>query len=235
MLAEAVAHAPAPADVVTDLALSLPRRSAVLAEARLAATVRVLGSLPSDTAPQTRAEWHDRAGLLQAQLGRHADALRSAQDAVAIRRRLAATDAGYPRSDLAASLIDLGMRLAELGRPAEAVGPQSEAVSIYRELAVQEPTRYRADLAGSLADLGARFCESGRPGEAVPVIKEAIAVYRDLVTIGPGRYRPELARALTGLATAIAALGHDAQAAEARDEAEQIVKEDEGWHSARSA
>ena len=194
LLAEAIADAPAPPEVLADLALSLPRPSLVLAQAQLAATMRVLGSLPPGTTPQARAQWHHRTGVILAQLGRQADALRPAEDALAIRRELASANPDRYRPDLAASLANLATRLAEMGRAADALGPQREAVLVYQQLAGHDAGRYRADLAAALTALCVLFCESGRPGEAEPVSRESIAVCRELVTADPARYGPDLER-----------------------------------------
>jgi hypothetical protein len=72
------------------------------------------------------------------EVGRPGEALGPAQEAVALRRRLADPDTGNPdryTPDLAVSLNTLAGRLSELGRPGEALAPAREAVALYRRLA----------------------------------------------------------------------------------------------------
>ncbi|MFI7035042.1 tetratricopeptide repeat protein, partial [Microbispora rosea] len=75
--------------------------------------------------------------------GRPADALPVDEEAVEIRRELAATYPDRYRHDLAASLTNLGITYSEVGRPADALPVTAQAVAIYRELAVQQPERFR--------------------------------------------------------------------------------------------
>ena len=74
------------------------------------------------------------------ELGRPAEALPVTQEAVAIRRELAAAYPDRYRPDLARSLTNLGVRFSELGRPAEALPADQEAVrDLGRELAAAVP------------------------------------------------------------------------------------------------
>ena len=60
-------------------------------------------------------------GVRFSELGRPAEALPPAQEAVAIHRELAAAYPDRYRPDLARSLSNLGIQFSELGRPAEAL------------------------------------------------------------------------------------------------------------------
>jgi hypothetical protein len=64
---------------------------------------------------------------LLSQLGRPAEALPPAQEAVEIRRELAATDPDQYRSDLARSLRVLALALNGLGRTTEAEAARRDA------------------------------------------------------------------------------------------------------------
>jgi tetratricopeptide (TPR) repeat protein len=85
-------------------------------------------------------------------LGRHADVLDAAQEAVAIYRQLVPANPGR-RSGLAQSLGNLGKGLSELGCLTEALPITEQAVAMFRELADADPDRYRPDLAQSLDNL----------------------------------------------------------------------------------
>jgi tetratricopeptide (TPR) repeat protein len=86
-------------------------------------------------------------GACYSVLGRPAEALPPAEEAVTIHRELAAANPYRYRPDLAGSLINLGIFFRQLGRPAEALLPAEEAVSIQRELAAANPDPYRPALA----------------------------------------------------------------------------------------
>ncbi len=114
-------------------------------------------------------------------------AARSTEEAVAIRRELAATHPDRYRPDLASSLSNLGVMFSALGRPAEALLVTEEAVAIRRELAAANPDRYRPALASSLSNLGVRFSALGRPAEALPLGRGSC---RDPPRAGRDRARP---------------------------------------------
>jgi tetratricopeptide (TPR) repeat protein len=109
-------------------------------------------------------------GIRLTGLGRPAEALPVTEEAVAIRRELAAASPDRYRPDLANSLDNLGIRFWELGRPALALPVSQEAAAMFRELAAASPDRYRPDL----ANLGRWFSELGRPAEAAAAHREAI-------------------------------------------------------------
>jgi len=221
LLASAIADAVAPAEVLSEVALGMPYPSATLVQAHLAATLRVLQSLPDDVEPEIRASWDDRAGQLLCELERQADA---AHEAVTIRRMLTAGDPGRYGPELAASLISLGARFAA-GRPAEALLAEQEGVAIYRELANADPFGDRANLAASLAALAVRYGEMKRPADAVTAGQEAVATYRALDADAPGHYGADLAAALANLAVWFAEAGRPADAVPPAREAVATYRE----------
>ena len=225
LLANALQDASAPQDVFMQVVEALPYPTVVLAQAHLAATIRVRRSLPPDADPATVAKWSDIAGVMLSELGRPADALPVTEEAVAIRRDLAAVNPDRYRPDLAASLSNLGVAFSELGRIAEALPPEQEAVAIRRDLAAVNPDRYRPDLADSLSHLGVAFSELGRIAEALPPEQEAVAIRRDLAAVNPDRYRPDLARSLSNLGVRFSALGRPADALPVTEEAVAIRRD----------
>ena len=225
LLAAALQDAPASPGALAGIADGLPYPSVVLAHAHLTATLRVHADLPPDVAPETRAKWSNRAGILLSQAGRPADALPPAQEAVAIRRELAAAMPDRYRPDLAASLGFLGGVFSELGRPADVLPPAEESVAIYRELAAAMPDRYRPDLAFSLDNLGIWFSGLGRLTDALEVTQQAVAIRRELAAAMPDRYRPDLASSLDNLGVRFSGLGRPADALPPAQEAVAIYRE----------
>jgi len=108
-------------------------------------------------------------------LGQREPALEAAQEAVAIRRELAAQRPDAFRPDLAVSLNNLAAMLSDLGQREPALEAAQEAVALYRELAAQRPDAFRPDLAVSLA-VEANCLDAGeRTADALASIAEAIA------------------------------------------------------------
>ena len=138
LLEQVVAGLPADVGLLTAISDAIPYPSAALAEADLAVTRRILQILPPGDSG-LRARWLSWLGATFAQTGRPAEAVPPTEEAVAIRRELAAAYPDRYRPDLAASLTNLGIRFSALGRPAEALPPTEEAVAIYRELADRLP------------------------------------------------------------------------------------------------
>ncbi|WP_322748677.1 MULTISPECIES: tetratricopeptide repeat protein [unclassified Frankia] len=145
-------------------------------------------------------------------VGRRAEALAPATEAVTIRRRLAevAPDAYLP--DLAGSLTNLANRLSGVGRRAEALAPATEAVDLYRRLAEAAPDAYLPDLAMSLTNLANVLSGVGRRAEALAPATEAVDLYRRLVEAAPDAYLPNLAASLTTLANRLSEVGRRAEA-----------------------
>lgn len=225
LLARAAGDADTSPEVLADLALGMPYPSAALAQAHLAATLRLLESLPASAEPEIRAQWDDRAGLLLSQLDRNADALRPARESVAIRRDLAAADHSRHGAGLAGALRGLGARFAEAGRPADALRAEQEAATIYRALAAADPAGYVADLARSMTGLGVRYGSAGRPADALGAEREAVSIYRGLVAESPGQYRSDLAASLTNLGVWFSEAGRPADALSPAREAVTVYRE----------
>jgi tetratricopeptide (TPR) repeat protein len=103
---------------------------------------------PERHRPGLAASLHDLGDVL-CDLNRPADAAAATEEAVAIRRDLAAADPDRYRPRLAESLAHLGELLGQLGRSAEALAATEEAVAIRR---VSTPTREKPEpLVGIMA------------------------------------------------------------------------------------
>jgi hypothetical protein len=92
-------------------------------------------------------------------------------------RQLAARDPNST-SELAGSLVDLGVGYGRAGRLEEAVAATLEAVDIYRGQVSAEP-ELRSALARALTSLGILYREMGQFNEAVGLTEEAVAIYRE--------------------------------------------------------
>jgi tetratricopeptide (TPR) repeat protein len=133
------------------------------------------------------------------------------EEAVKIRRRLAAGNPAAYEPDLAASLSNLGVQLAEAGRRGEALPVTEEAVKIRRRLAAGNPAAYEPDLATSLAVFAMLLAAEGDLSAALRATGEAVELYRSHVVTAPS-VLPRL-HALLGLqADLLEGLGREAEA-----------------------
>jgi tetratricopeptide (TPR) repeat protein len=220
-----VADLEAPPETLAAIYNAIPYPTVVLAPAATDLSQRILSAMPSGPGSAVRAQWLTNLGLRLSALGRPADALPPAEEAVAIYRDLAAADPDRYRPHLANALTNLGARFSGIGRAAEAVGPTEIAIAIYRNLATANPGRYRPDLADALTNLGAWFWELGRPADSMVADQEAVVIYRDLAATKPGRYRPGLAGALTNLGVTLSESGRAAEALGPDEEAVAIYRD----------
>ena len=159
------------------------------------------------------------------ELGRREEALAAIQEAVTIRRELAAARPDAFRPDLAGALNNLSLWLADLGRREAALAAIEEAAGVYRELAAARPDAFRPDLAGALNNLSVRLGELGRGEAALAAIEEAAGVYRELAAARPDAFRPDLAGALNNLSLWLGELGRGEAALAAIEEAAGVYRE----------
>jgi tetratricopeptide (TPR) repeat protein len=158
-------------------------------------------------------------------LGRWEEALGAAEEAVTIRRELAAARPDEFRPGLADSLNSLSNRLAELERREKGLAASQEATVIYRELAAARPEEFRLALAGSLNSLSIRLADLGRREEALAASQEATGVYRELAVARPEEFRRGLGGSLNSLAFRLGELGRREEALAAAEEAVTFRRE----------
>ncbi|BCJ47824.1 hypothetical protein GCM10010168_21830 [Actinoplanes ianthinogenes] len=167
-------------------------------------------SVGPDSTPQ---QWNWYAGdltnlsLRLGEVGRSEEGQAAAEQAVAIRRRLAQTEPTTYLPDLAGSLNSLSIRLGEAGRRWESLTAIEEAVAIRRRLAESGSTSDLAELAGFLNNLSNRLNGVGRRAESLAVIEEAVTVYRRLVDTDPAAHLNGLAMALSNLSIRLGEAG----------------------------
>ena len=215
----------APAEILTAILNAIPYPTVVLAPAAVSLGQRITSNLPTGADPGIRAHWLSSLGNRLSELGRYTEALQVIEEAITIRRELAAAEPDRYRSDLTNSLVNLGVALAELGRLPEALTADREAVAIRRELAAADPDRYRPDLAFSLANLAQRLFAMGRSAQALQATEEAAAIHQGLAAADPDRYRAELATSLDALGIRFSALGRYAEALRVTEQAATIHRE----------
>ena len=218
-------------DLAAPLADLMPERSLRLAA--LAATLTsqqvtlyragATGGEP-DAASQLARSLNNLSARLS-DLGRREEALAAIQEAVTIRRELAAARPDAYRPDLAASLNNLSADLAALGRQEEALAASEEAAQAYQELAAARPDAFRPALATSLNNLAVRLAALGRREEDLAAIQEAVTIRRELAAVRPDAYRPDLAASLNNLSAALADMGRQEDAMAAVQEAAIIRRE----------
>jgi hypothetical protein len=225
LLEAALRDAPITLDRLEAIASALPYPSVALAGVALAAFVRIRQLLPSDAKPEVVAWWIALASIRAQELGRPADALPDAQEALAIRRELAEANPDLYRPNLAQSLSNLSSILAQLGRPADALLVTQEAVDVYRELADASPDLYRPPLATALSNLGLWLAMLDGPAEALPATEEALAIRRQLAEGNSDLYRFDLAQSLSNLGIRLAELGRPAEALPVAQEAVAIFEQ----------
>jgi hypothetical protein len=110
---------------------------------------------------------------------RDEEALRTADEAVAIYQDLAAERPGKYGPDLADALDHQSRLLAADDRQAEALAAMQVAVRLYRNLAAAEPATYLPLLAECLTCEAGWLAEIDLPGEALAAVHEATGICQD--------------------------------------------------------
>ncbi len=181
--------------------------SAAAAAHEAVALLRGRAAHPSQREIRTLAMALTVLGTHLMKLGRRAEGITAAQDAVRTARPLLPSDpsrntlACDPETYVVAATAfsNLGLHLRGEGRHLEALSSEREANEIWRRLAATDPF-YEPDLAASLSNLGIQLAESGNPAEGLTAEEEAVLIRRRLVESSPGTHESDLARSLSNLA-----------------------------------
>jgi tetratricopeptide (TPR) repeat protein len=118
-------------------------------------------------------------------LGRREEALTVAEEAVRLRRALAAARPDAFTPDLALSLNNLANMLSNLGRREEALSAADEAVRHYRALAAARPDAFGVELARSLWVLGDLYGETGKSELAIGTLAEGVRLLTPILVAVP--------------------------------------------------
>lgn len=132
-------------------------------------------------------------------LGLREYALSTIEEAVTLRRSLAAARPEAFISDLAGSLNNLSIRLSDLDRREEGLTAIEEAVSLRRTVAAAWPDDFNPELALSLTNYSAHLSGLGDSDGALAAIDEAVSLYRQLSAARPNAFTPKLAGSLNNL------------------------------------
>ncbi len=205
------------------LANALPHATVELREAAVAINEKLLTLPPAHAGDEAwRALTLNNLSTHLSGLGRREAALAASEEAVAIRRRLAAARPDEFLPDLAASLNNLSADLSRLGRLEAALAAIEEAVAIRRRLAAARPDEFLPDLARSLNNLSNGLSDLGRREEALAAIEESVAIRRRLAAARPDAFLPGLAMSLNNLSVDLNGAGRREEALAAIEEAVAI-------------
>lgn len=199
-----------------------PEQTVALRELAVAAETILFKAEAADESEESRNRRARRANNLSVRLsalGRDEEALIAAEQAVALRRVLAAAKPDAFISDLASSLNNLSNYLSNLGRREDALEASEEATSHRRDLMAKDRDAFAADLAISLNNLSNHLYALGRFDGAFAAIEEAVNLYRSLVSASPDVFTPKLAMALSNLAGCHSDLGRREMALSTIEEA----------------
>jgi tetratricopeptide (TPR) repeat protein len=207
---------------LTRIAEAAPYPSFALAEAAATVLQRLVDQCAESS---QRAEWLVDLSNRLADLGRPDQALAAAEEAVAIRRELAAAQPDAFLPGLAMSLSTQSNRLGGLGRRDEALAAVEEAVAIRRRLVIAQDHLFLPDLAASLNNQSNRLSDVGRREEALAAIEEAVGIYRRLAAAQADVFLPDLAMSLNNQSRHLGGLGRREESLAAALEAVAIRRE----------
>jgi tetratricopeptide (TPR) repeat protein len=177
--------------------------------------LRELASLGAEAAQQlSDPSWRssltdalDQLAIESQSSGRWEEALAATEEAVVIRRDLAAAGSDTSMASLATSLNNLATTLGTLGRHEAALEATEEALAIRRELALARPDAFTPDLAISLSNRATTLSAMGQREAALAATREATDLYHGLAASRPDTFGPELAMSLMSLATRLSDVG----------------------------
>lgn len=197
----------------------VPYSAAVFAEAVGAILLRLLKDQPGPKARILSSLANYRTNL-----GRHEDALKAAEEAVAICRALASVQPEPFNFDLALALNTFATVLGRLGRFNEAIDAVHEATEINRNLARTGAQAFVSKLAASLNNLSTILYSLGRQEDALKAVEESILIRRKLVSAQPEVFTSDLAGSLINLNNVLSSLGRQDDAMEAAQEAVELYR-----------
>jgi hypothetical protein len=178
LLVVAVVHVYATPDAATLLDEDKPDEAVALLRGEMTSWRTLARIWPSQFRDALASRLIVQSGALQA-MNREEEALRTADEAVAIYQDLAAERPGKYGPDLADALNHQSRLLAADDRQAEALTAMQVAVRLYRNLASAEPARYLPVLAECLTCEAGWLAEIDLSGEALAAVHEATDICQD--------------------------------------------------------
>lgn len=169
--------------------------------------------------PEALAGALDGWSLALRELGRREDALAAAEEAVRLRRGLAAARPDAFTPDLALSLNNVAAMLGNLGQWDGALAAVQEAEHLYRALTATRPDAFTPDLAASLSNVAAMLGNLGQWEKALASAEEAVRLFRVLAAARPDAFTRDLATSLNNVANTLNKLDRREGALAAAEEA----------------
>jgi serine/threonine protein kinase/tetratricopeptide (TPR) repeat protein len=178
-----------------------------------------------------RAEGRGRVGLMRYHLGELKEAEQDYDQALSIRKQLAANFPSRPEfcQELARSHNNRGILLRGTGRLKEAEQDYDHALSIQKQLVADFPSRpeFRQELARSLVNRGNLLSVTGRLEQAERDYDQALSIDKQLAADFPARpkFRQELAGIHLSRGNLLQAMGRLKEAEQDYDQALSIRKQ----------
>ncbi|MFI1030547.1 tetratricopeptide repeat protein [Streptomyces sp. NPDC020951] len=217
-------------DAVEQVTAAVPARMPILGDLGLQLTDVLVSTYrqlvcedPAAFAPDL-ARSLSNLGLALGDMGRRAEALTAAEQAVAVYRRLAHEDPDAYEPELANAMSGFGIQLSRMGRRQEALGADEESLEIRQRLARRNPAAFEPDVAQALSNLGNGLSAMGRHGESLDAEQRAVEIYRRLARRDPAAYEADLATSLSNFGNRLAHVGRRQEALAAGEEALEIQR-----------
>ena len=141
----------------------------------------------------------NRLAFLHRIVNEHTKALEEYNEALEIRRKLAAENPNY-LADLATTLNDLAVLHRAGNEHTKALEEYEEALTIRRKLARKNPKEYLVDIAQTLNNLAILHLSFKEYPKASEELEEALIIYRELAKESPRVYLTDVATILNNLA-----------------------------------
>ncbi|MEW2077815.1 trypsin-like peptidase domain-containing protein [Streptomyces sp. NPDC013433] len=191
-------------------------------------------TMPGAPADRYAAALLTRAGALT-DLARHAEALRTAERAVALFADDATDPADRSRRETLAKVWNaLSVCLSELGRDDEAVAAGRTSVAHLYELVRRNPRAHLVNTVSVMANLSHALSEAGDAQEALDMAEKALRLYDEHLHSGAGHTAEISARLLDTLALRLNSAGRHEEAlersAQAVEHGRGLLEADPGRH-----
>ncbi|MDR1645860.1 MAG: tetratricopeptide repeat protein [Tannerellaceae bacterium] len=181
--------------------------------------------LPLAKTPEEKANILHNVGVLHHNMKDYPKAAKDYEEALQIRRKLAATNPKAYRPKLADTLNNVGVLLWNMKDYPKAAKAYEEPLKIRRELADENPQAYRPDLAKTLNNLAVLHEVMKDYPKAAEAYEEALKIQRQLADENPQADLPYLALTLNNLGILHKDMKDYPKAKDAYEEALKIRRE----------
>jgi tetratricopeptide (TPR) repeat protein len=185
---------------------------------------QILEQFASKCSPRNLATTLNSLGIVYGEQNDYGKALQAYEEALAIRRKLAADNPQAYLPTVAETLNNLGNVYRKQNDAGKALQAYEEALAISRKLAAENPQAYLPDVARTLNNLGIVYDEQNDYGKALQAYEEALAIRRKLAADNPQAYLPDVAATLNNLGVVYGRLNDYGKALQAYEEALAISR-----------